>query len=117
MSKKNAIITLVFMALLIGIFCSYLYYTNKLAIEINKESIRQKDEEKSLTQEEKRQLIIKALEDMRDNDQSDMNQEDKQKIIVDSLRQMQENESTELSHGEKKQQIIEALERMKANED
>ena len=103
--------------LLIGIFFLYLSYTNKLALDLAKESALLKEEERQLTPAEKKQLIADALKRMEENEDNQLSAEEKQQQITDALERMLENDDSQLSQEEKGRLIKDALERMQENQD
>jgi preprotein translocase subunit SecF len=116
MSKRNAIITLIFITILIGVFFLYLYCTNKLALDLAKESVPLG--EKQLTPEEKKEQVVNALEKMKGSEDDQITIEEKEQIVIEALERMKEKDSqdNELTIEEKEQMVLEALQRMKANQ-
>ena len=103
--------------LLIGIFFLYLSYTNKLALDLAKEGVLLKEEERQLTPAEKKQIIADALKRMEENEDSQLSPEEKQQQTTEALKRMQENDDSQLSQEEKGQLIKDALKRMDENQD
>lgn len=117
MSTKNAIITLIFIMLLIGVFFLYLYYTNKLALKLSEERVKPEEQTEQLTPTEKKQIIADALKRMKENEDSQLSPEEKQQQITDALERMEKNDDSQLSQEEKGQLIKDALKRMDENQD
>ncbi len=107
MSPKNVIIILIIIAIGGIMFIGYLYYNQQLAIspankpdssfinQINKDTgtiPKQEKELEQLTQEERRQKTIDALEKMKKNEDNDLTDEEKSQITIEALKRMKENE-------------------------
>jgi len=107
MSPKTAIIILIIMAVLGALFFVYLYYDQQLVVnpankqdssftsQINKDVgtvSKQEKELDQLTQEEKEQKTIDALERMKENEDSGLIFEEKSQKTIEALKRMKESE-------------------------
>jgi regulatory protein YycI of two-component signal transduction system YycFG len=110
MSVKTAIIILIIIAVLGALFFVYLYYDQQLAIspanksdssfdnQINEDIgtiPKQEKELDQLTQEEKKQKTIDALERMKENEDSSLTFEEKRQKTLEALERMKESEEGE----------------------